>query len=152
MFFSTQVERMFSEQERRELIDGFIRFAYNEMQNDGWYNNRIYLRKKYKILVYDDYSYNINKEEVTFPNMLLRNGGDLEKTLSEYFCREIRWRGWIDSYYFDITTDLENINDVTQHSYWYLTIILKDWIEKHVKKGTLVDELKYILDLHFCLK
>jgi hypothetical protein len=46
---------------------------------------------------------------------------------------------------------LEIIQD-NIHSYWYLTIILNDWIEKRMKDGTLVDELKYILDLHFCLK
>ena len=79
------------------------------------------------------------------------------KKLSEYFCREIRWRGWFDSYYFDITPiELDNINDVklngSTFNYWYLTIILKDWIEKQVKNGTLVDELKSILGLDFCLK
>jgi hypothetical protein len=149
---------MFTEQEIIELIHGFICFAYYEMQNTGWNNNRINFRKKYKILDYEDHSYNINKEEeVTFPNMLLKNNGDLEKTLSEDFCREIRWRGWFDSYYFDITPiELDNINDVKLNgatfNYWYLTIILKDWIEKQVKNGTLVDELKSILGLDFCLK
>jgi hypothetical protein len=148
---------MFTEKERIELIHGFICFAYNEMHHEGWYNNRINFRKKYKILDYEDYSYNINKKEVLFPDMLLKNYGDLEKTLSEYFCSEIRWRGWFDSYYFDITPiELDNINDVKLNNgtfnYWYLTIILKDWIEKHVKNGTLVDELKSILGLDFCLK
>jgi hypothetical protein len=28
---------------------------------------------------------------------------EIWKKLSEYFCREIRWRGWFDYYYFDIT-------------------------------------------------
>jgi len=155
--FTRQVEKMFTEKERIELIHGFICFAYNEMHHEGWYNNRINFRKKYKILDYEDYSYNINKKEVLFPDMLLKNYGDLEKTLSEYFCSEIRWRGWFDSYYFDITPiELDNINDVKLNNgtfnYWYLTIILKDWIEKHVKNGTLVDELKSILGLDFCLK
>jgi hypothetical protein len=144
---------MFSEQERMELIHNFIRFAYNEMQNEGWYNNRIYFRKKYNILDYDRYDNSINKEENTFSKMMLINDGDLEKTLSNYFCREIIWRGWIDSYYYDVNTNIgsqiiqDNIN-----SYWFLTIILKNWIEKHMKDGSLIDELKYILDLHFCLK
>jgi hypothetical protein len=88
--------------------------------------------------------------------MLLKNDGDLENTLSEYFCREIRWRGWFDSYYFDITPIEQDINAVRLNDaifdYWYLTIILKDWIEKQVKNGTLVDELKSILGLDFCLK
>lgn len=89
--------------------------------------------------------------------MLLKNDGDLEKTLSEDFCREIRWRGWFDSYYFDITPiEQDDINAVRLNDaifdYWYLTIILKDWIEKQVKNGTLVDELKSILGLDFCLK
>jgi hypothetical protein len=26
-------------------------FAYNEMQNEGWYNNRIYFRKNIKFLI-----------------------------------------------------------------------------------------------------
>ena len=57
-----------------KLIHGFMCFAYNEMHHKGWYitYNRINFRKKYKILDYEDHSYNINKEEeVTFPNMLL---------------------------------------------------------------------------------
>ena len=62
---------MFTEQERMKLIHGFLCFAYNEMHYEGWYNNRINFRKKYKILDYEDYSYNINKKEVLFPDMLL---------------------------------------------------------------------------------
>jgi hypothetical protein len=151
-WFSTQLENVFR-QKRMDLIHNFIRFAYNEMQHKGWYNNRVELRKKYNILNYDEYDYSINKPEVTFSNMLLRYEGDLDKTLTDFFCREIKWRGWIDSYYYDMNTDigLEVIRD-NIHSYWYFTIILKDWIEKRMKNGTLVDELKSILDLHFCLK
>jgi hypothetical protein len=144
---------MYSEQKRMDLIHNFIRYAYNEMQNKGWYNNRVDLRKKYNIINYDEYDYSINKPEVTFSNMLLINEGDLDKTLSNYFCREIKWRGWIDSYYYDVNINIGSqvIKDNIS-SYWFLTIVLKKWIEKHVKNDTLIDELKSILGLDFCLK
>ena len=65
---------MFTEQEIMKLIHGFLCFAYNEMHYEGWYNNRINFRKKYKILDYEYYSYNINKKEVLFPDMLYTFG------------------------------------------------------------------------------
>jgi len=80
--------KKYSEQKRMELIHNFIRYAYNEMQHKGWYNNRVEFRKKYNIL-YDEYDYSINKPEVTFPNMLLRYEGYLDKTFTNFFCREI---------------------------------------------------------------
>lgn len=129
------------------LIHDFIRFAYNEIQTNGWKKRRIDIRKKYNILDYIGSS-NIN-EEFTFDEMLEKNYFDLDKTLLDFFCKEIKWRGWIDAYYFNQHPDYKEKDFNCFEIYWVLTVLINQWFSK---KNITVDEIKNILGLDFCLK
>ena len=136
-------------EEVNDLIHRFIRFAYDEFQTNGWQQRRIHIRRQYKILDYNGSSN--DKEEYTFQEVLERNHFDLDKTLIEFFCHEIKWRGWIDSYYLFQHPYLKDA-EIDFYSYWAITCVLKEWIEKNIKKGLILDELKNILGLDICLK
>jgi len=134
-------------QDMNPIIENYICFVYNELQTHGWQQRRIHFCSQCKILDYNGSS--SDKEEFTFQEIMEKNNYDLDKTLLNFFCREIKWRGWIDAYYYYLHPEIE---DKDFEKYWFITIILKHWIEQNIKKRIIIDELKSILGLDIELK
>ena len=89
--FTRQVEKNIYRTRKNEINSWIMCFAYNEMHHEGWYNNRINFRKKYKIFDYEDYSYNINKKEVLF-RICFYTFGYLKCRFFPYFKKIVKTR------------------------------------------------------------
>ena len=141
-----------TEEEKREMIYGFIRFAYSEMQTDGWALRRNDYRLQQHMA--DPEIDNRNQESFQ-ETMEKRYDGDLDKTLIHFFCNEIESLGWFDSYCFEQRPEMDT-RDEDYYYYWQFDEILYDWIDSEHKIGDVqvdvVGMLKDILDLDFCLK
>jgi len=142
-----------SEEEQQELIYGFIRFAYEEMQTDGWISRRNEFRLRHHMTDTD-----IDGEIIlSFPETMNKiYNGDLNMTLERFFCHEISSFGWFDAYCFHQRPDLDTRDKGQYFYYWKFNQILYKWIDTEHKIGEYVvgisEMLIDILELDFCLK
>jgi hypothetical protein len=141
-----------TEEERTEIIYGFIQFAYGEMQTDGWALRRNEFRLQHHMADPDIDNRNQRSFQET---MEKRYDGDLEVTLIHFFCNEIKSSGWFDSYCFQQRPEMDT-RDEDYYYYWEFDEILYDWIDSdHYIGDVMVDvseKLKDILGLDFCMK
>ena len=155
----------FPKEELEILCVGFIQYAYNEMQTEGWTNRRNEFYEEFHIGQYDFERFQIE----TFDNIMSATyDGDLEKTIYHFFCNEVARRGWFASYcsqqrpelreQFDKETD-ENacflawvLDSQLIKWIWDNTEELKDEFEDGFECDKTTDKMKSILGLDVCLK
>jgi len=141
-----------TEEEKKEMIYGFIQFAYGEMQTSGWATRRNEFRQQQHMADPDI----DNRNQGTFQEtMETRYDGNLELTLIHFFCNEIESRGWFDSYCFQQHPELDT-RDEDYYYYWKFDEILYEWVDSDHRIGDVdvdvADMLKDILGLDFCMK
>ena len=142
-----------TEEERNEIINGFLRFAFDEMKMDGW----VARRNDYRLQQHMADPDIDDRRQCTFQEtMEKRYNGDLEMTLIHFFCNEIKSSGWFDTYCFQQRPELDTRDD-DYYYYWKFDEILCDWIdsEEHFigeVEVDIADKLKDILGLDFCMK
>ena len=146
-----------------ELCIGFIQYAYNEMQTEEWTDRRNENYARYNIAQEDFERFKIN----TFSNIMMSGfGGDLDKTIFNYFCYEIVRRGWFTSYCFQQCPEIQEqygrgTSDNIKHLSWFLDSRFSRWLwtdmegfnyETDAQSLTLTEKIKSILGLDICLK
>jgi hypothetical protein len=141
-----------TEEERTEMIYGFIQFAYGEMQTVRWTTRR----NDFRLQHHTADPYIDDRCQGTFQEtMEKRYNGDLELTLIHFFCNEIKSVGWFDSYCVQQRPELDT-RDEDYYYYWVFDEVLNDWIDSDHYIGDVAvdvaDALKDILGLDFCLK
>ena len=142
-----------TEEEKKELIYGFIQYAYKEMQTNGWVARRNEFRLRYHMTDTD-----IDGEIIlSFPKTMDKiYNGDLNKTLERFFCHEISSFGWFDAYCFHQNPELDTRDEEQYYYYWKFNQVLYDWIDSEHKIGDCVvdlgEMLRDILELDFFLK
>jgi hypothetical protein len=141
-----------TEEERREMIYGFIQFAYGEMQTVRWTTRR----NEFRLQHHTADPYIDDRCQGTFQEtMEKRYNGDLELTLIHFFCNEIKSVGWFDSYCVQQRPELDT-RDEDYYYYWVFDEVLNDWIDSDHYIGDVAvdvaDALKDILGLDFCMK
>jgi len=141
-----------TEEERTEMIYGFIQFAYGEMQTVRWTTRR----NDFRLQHHTADPYIDDRCQGTFQEtMEKRYNGDLELTLIHFFCNEIKSVGWFDSYCVQQRPELDT-RDEDYYYYWVFDEVLNDWIDSDHYIGDVAvdvaDALKDILGLDFCMK
>jgi hypothetical protein len=141
-----------TEEERIEMIYGYLQYAYGEMETNGWPARRSELRLQQHIVdPYIDERGQLSFQET----MEKRYDGNLEVTLIHFFCNEIKSMGWFDAYCFQQRPDMDT-RDEDYYYYWGFEEVLTDWIDSDHHIGDvevdLADALKDILALDFSMK
>ena len=146
-----------------DLCIQFVRYAFNEMETEGWTDRRNDNYAQYNIVQEDFERFKIN----TFSNIMMSGfDGDLDKTLFNYFCYEIVRRGWFTSYCFQQCPELQEeysgqTSDDIKHLVWFLDSRFSRWLwtemegfnyETDAETLTLTERVKSILGLDICLK
>jgi len=132
-----------------EVIYGFIRFAYNEMQTECWIKRRYDFRNQFNLI---NYEFILLDDEITFPQMMERFDGNLENTLTQIFCRELTCVDWFDAYYYYTYPEkFANRQTYRESTYSNISNLLINWIFNK-RDDELFAELNDILFMDISLK
>ena len=155
----------FSKEELNILCVGFIQYAYNQMQRDGWTERRNEYYEEHHIGQYDFERFQMD----TFPNIMETiYDGDLDKTIYQFFCSEITRRGWFACYCVQQHPELMEqfngeIDENTSYSAWVMDTQLIRWIWDNMEElkdefegvydsDSTTEKIKSVLGLDICLK
>jgi len=144
-----------TQEEQIELINGFIQFAYAEMQMDDWTTRRRLFRDEFNITGCGREIDNRTKPTFSVAMEQIHDGS-LEDTLYDFFCKGIQSFGWFDAYCLQQRPDLDT-RETDVYYYWQFEDMLNNWLwyTDHTLNGTAVDGvgmIKDILGLEICLK
>ena len=135
------------------LVRGFIQYAFDEMQTDGWDTRRKELIEQFEI---EQDGHNDQEQQPTFPALMERHSGDLDKVLHVLFCREIIYLGWFEAYCIQLDANWDK-RIANVYCYWTFESVLSNWFFRSAldaqQKGTNgLYELKELLGLNLSLK
>ena len=136
-----------SNEEIDVLVRGYIQFAYDEMQRDGWVLRRKELREEFEIGPFG--------QDVELPAMVT-NQDNLDDMLHWFFCREILSPGWFEAYCVLIHPEWDKRNEDV-YCHFKVESLLRNWFYHTAREaqenGTDgLYELKEILGLNLSLK
>jgi hypothetical protein len=139
-----------------QLSIGFIQYAYNEMQTEGWTERRDEYCDQHHIGHYAFEDYLVD----TFPNIMMTvYDGDLDKTLYHFFQNTVTRRGWFSSYCVKQDAEIremfnaESIDNINYLSWWMGTRLTQwIWMDMGDEEEPQAEKIKTILGLDVCLK
>ena len=135
-----------TEEEKRELVIGFIQFVFSEIQVEGWKVRRDELLFNNKGYYHDYVKKDIYEKEIagnTFHKMMEDCDGDETEFIISLFYPLISTFGWIECWCSQQRPDI--YEDQCPFSEWEL-------LYNFIYKENNVEDLKEILGLNICLK
>jgi len=115
---------MFSEQDK-ELIYGFLQFAFNEMKTEDWTTRRRLMIEQFNTNPYD--MYRDDSEKPIF-DLMIQQLGSVDNALYDFFCKEITHCGWFDSYCFKEHPELDTRQIDDDNFRWIYEDMINNWL------------------------
>jgi len=141
-----------------ELCGRYVQNVFDETQTEGWVERRsaLFAAVGFNEDQYED-EYDEDEEEyvVTFQEIMTIYGGNLDKTLRQFFCRGSRWslsrRQWFPCYCIQQCPELTEMTSIQEDLVWKLNKEFEKWLWSGEREQGL-DKIKSILGLDDCLK
>ena len=136
----------------------YVEYVSNETQTEGWAQRRsaLFAEHGFNEEQYED-EFDEDEEEYvgTFQEIMTIYGGNLDKTLLQFFCRGARWslsrRQWFPCYCIQQCPELTEMTSIQEDLVWKLNKEFEKWLwSGEIEHG--LDKIKRILGLDICLK
>jgi hypothetical protein len=147
-----------TEEEVRNIIVGFIKHVFEEVQTEGWKTRRNEFLIQYELE--SEIEVQEVADEFTFNRAMEHYGGDVDEVILEYLYPILTSFGWIEAWMYHLRDDLGGrIRGLCYWNIWddldeILYTMKPIWIDNQFifqKKKNLSD-VKEILELDFDLK
>ena len=147
-----------SKDEFNQLCIQYVEYVHNETQRKGWVQQRSTLIAEHGFneQQYEDEDDEDEEEYVgTFQEIMTIYGGNLDKTLQQFFCKGARWslsrRQWFTCYCIQQCPELKEMTSIQEDLVWKLNKEFEKWLWSGEREQGL-DKIKSILGLDDCLK
>ena len=133
-----------TEEEKREIVIGFVQHVFEEIQVEGWKERRDVLLAQYKLQMEGDFEYTDKK---TFNNALEDYKGNLDDVFTYYLYPILSNPDWVEAWFYKMRPDLDEREE--GEYYWDAWDALYDFM---YMDDIAYDNMKDVLGLNFDLK